>query len=1174
MYNKDSKKNQKILIVEDSLTQAQKLIYCLEEYGYECILAHTGKAGLELMNKHSPLLVISDVMMPEMNGYEFCKAAKSDEKLKDTPIILLTSLSDTSDILRGLECGADNFITKPYEEDYLLARIDYILTNRELRKRDRLQIGVEIEFAGSRHFITSERQQILDLLISTYEQAVQINGKLKTREKELEETNLYLSTLNNIGSIVNQSLNSDKILNEVLDKLVEILDIDIIGVFLIEHNELQLKAHKSLPKEFTQKQQIETILKLSQTIQEPLELKAVPIEVLAKEDSVEIKKALDINFFVCVPLKVKNRLIGAILFCLDEQREFKQADVELVQNISNQIAIAIENTRLYELTRSQRIEEQAVLLSFSQYLLATFDIDEIISKTVETARELLKADFCGIFLPDAENKFIILQNFIGSNTPAFNNLTLPINQETAIGYSFLNKKPLCISDVLEQNRFYIPKEFTEANLFSTINVPIVSSNSVLGVLSVKTKEKRFFTIEDIHLLSLVTSKVAIAIQNAQAKKALRESEEKYRLLFEISPQAMWVYNTDTLKILAVNRAATTHYGYSEEEFLSMKITDIKGLEDNFETIESISHMSFKVWKHRKKDGSIIWVEIVSHPVDFSNQKAELIIATDVTERKQMLKVLEDERELLARRVKERTADLSAVNSELIKANRLKDEFLASMSHELRTPLNAILGMSEILKEGIYGSLNDKQLKSIKTVEESGQHLLSLINDILDVSKINAGKFELDLSDIEVEALAEACIRLVKQLAHQKNISVTSKISNNVQNLKADSRRLKQAIVNLLSNAIKFTPKDGSIGLEILGDEENQIINFVVWDTGIGIAPEHLEKLFVPFTQLDSSLARENVGTGLGLSLVKGIAELHSGGVKLESELGKGSRFTISLPWHQLNKPVKSQTKQIERSKPTLIEKTLIIEDSVSTANQLARYLIDLGTSTVEISDGSNVLEKILEMQPNLIILDILLSDSLAMTGWDILKELKANEKTEKFPILVVSVLDEEPKSKSLGASAHLLKPVTRESLLFALCKIGYQNTKAEQSLEIKPIKRNIKILIAEDNQFNLDIIYDYLLSNNYQLLVARNGKQALELAVEEKPDLILMDIQMPGMDGLEATRLIRVRDELKDIPIIALTALAMQGDKERCLQAGMNDYISKPINFKKLLEMIKHFYPE
>jgi CheY-like chemotaxis protein len=147
-------------------------------------------------------------------------------------------------------------------------------------------------------------------------------------------------------------------------------------------------------------------------------------------------------------------------------------------------------------------------------------------------------------------------------------------------------------------------------------------------------------------------------------------------------------------------------------------------------------------------------------------------------------------------------------------------------------------------------------------------------------------------------------------------------------------------------------------------------------------------------------------------------------------------------------------------------------------------------------------------------------------------------------------------------------------LLFALCKIGYQNTKAEQSLEIKPIKRNIKILIAEDNQFNLDIIYDYLLSNNYQLLVARNGKQALELAVEEKPDLILMDIQMPGMDGLEATRLIRVRDELKDIPIIALTALAMQGDKERCLQAGMNDYISKPINFKKLLEMIKHFYPE
>jgi len=196
------KSSSKILIVEDSVTQAQKLKYFLEEQGYQCLLAHNGADGLKIMREQKPVLAISDVLMPEMGGYEFCAIAKADLELKDIPIILLTSLSETVDIIRGLECGADNFITKPYEEEYLLTRIDYILTNRELRKRDKLQMGVELEFGGTRHFITSERQQILDLLISTYEQAVQINTKLKAREKELEESNARLFVLNSIGSTV------------------------------------------------------------------------------------------------------------------------------------------------------------------------------------------------------------------------------------------------------------------------------------------------------------------------------------------------------------------------------------------------------------------------------------------------------------------------------------------------------------------------------------------------------------------------------------------------------------------------------------------------------------------------------------------------------------------------------------------------------------------------------------------------------------------------------------------------------------------------------------------------------------------------------------------------------------------------------------------------------------
>ncbi len=669
---------------------------------------------------------------------------------------------------------------------------------------------------------------------------------------------------------------------------------------------------------------------------------------------------------------------------------------------------------------------------------------------------------------------------------------------------------------------------------------------------------------------------------AETSNQLEEIRQYHDLILKSVGEGICGVNLEG-NIIFVNPAAAQMLGYKEEEILQQPFHQIicnptmnaEHLPVNcfvlkiLQTGSTSLHQEKTFW-HKNK--SSFFVEYSSSPIlQEGKVKGSVVCFRDITERKQMLKALEDERALLARRVQERTADLSIINAELIKANRLKDEFLASMSHELRTPLNAILGMSEILKEGIYGSLNDKQLKSIKTVEESGQHLLSLINDILDVSKINAGKIELDIDAVEIESLSEACLRLVKQLAYQKNISITSKISNNVQNLRADSRRLKQAIVNLLSNAIKFTPKGGSIGLEILGDEENQIISFVVWDTGIGIAPEHLEKLFVPFTQLDSSLARENVGTGLGLSLVKGIAELHGGGVKLESDLGKGSRFTISLPWYKLNKKILSPTKQIAKAKPISVEKVLIIEDSYSTFTQVSRYLVDIGSKKVELSDGSTVLEKAIELQPDLIILDILLSDLLGITGWDILKKLKADSRTEKIPVLVISVLDEEIKSKTLGASAYLLKPIARENLTFALHKIGYESSKNTEPLEIETPEISYKLLIVEDNQYNLDIIYDYLSSHKYELVVARNGKEALDSAIENNPDLILMDVQMPGMDGLEATRLIRTREELKKTPIIAMTALAMPGDRERCLQAGMDDYITKPIDFKKLSQMIKKY---
>jgi PAS domain S-box-containing protein len=436
---------------------------------------------------------------------------------------------------------------------------------------------------------------------------------------------------------------------------------------------------------------------------------------------------------------------------------------------------------------------------------------------------------------------------------------------------------------------------------------------------------------------------------------------------------------------------------------------------------------------------------------------------EIAERQRAEAALEEERALLARRVAERTADLSAANAELARAARLKDEFLASMSHELRTPLNAVLGLSEALQEEVYGPLSERQHKSLRTIEESGRHLLALINDILDVSKVEAGKLELEIGPVSVESVCQASLGLIKQAAHKKRLKVSSSFDSAVEILQADQRRLKQILVNLLSNAVKFTPEGGEVGLEVVGDAEREVAHFTVWDTGIGILSEEMGRLFQPFVQLDSSLSRQYTGTGLGLALVRRLTELHGGGVSVGSEVGQGSRFTVSLPW---------QGPVLSRARP---EPGRRVEGSAGTVEPVA-----------------------------------------------------------------------EPEPVEAGTS---------------LAGAAAQRPAVERPL----------ILLAEDNEDSIATFSDYLLAKGYRVVVARDGAEAIERVREERPELILMDIQMPGMDGLEATRHIRAdaAQSVATVPIIALTALAMPGDRERCLEAGADEYLSKPVSLRELVRAIE-----
>ncbi|CAN1213339.1 hypothetical protein TUMEXPCC7403_24250 [Tumidithrix helvetica PCC 7403] len=424
-----------------------------------------------------------------------------------------------------------------------------------------------------------------------------------------------------------------------------------------------------------------------------------------------------------------------------------------------------------------------------------------------------------------------------------------------------------------------------------------------------------------------------------------------------------------------------------------------------------------------------------------------------------------DRKLAELELQEANEKLSIANQQLSQATRLKDEFLANMSHELRTPLNAILGMSECLQDEVFGTINARQKQAVLTVTRSGSHLLELINDILDVSKIESGKFELEVTSVSIKYLCESCLTFVKQQAIKKSIQVRTDLQPDLGEIVVDERRMRQVLINLLSNAVKFTPNNGIITLKVqmeaIRNREEQLdtaIVFSVNDTGIGIAPENIGKLFQPFVQIDSSISRLYEGTGLGLTVVKQITELHGGSVSVVSELGKGSCFTVRLP----------NTRQLEN---------LLRPSNTSTSTPT--------TSTSTYSD---------------------------------------RQQSERDRAFVVEV-----------------------------------PTKGEPPL----------ILIVEDNLANIHTFSNYLESRGYRLLVAKDGLEAIALAKAQKPDLILMDIQMPTMDGLEATRQIRADRQTSHIPIVAITGLAMPGDREQCLEAGANDYLTKPVKLKQLVTSIQ-----